>query len=134
MAFQVSPTAMFELLTPPAPNVIAYRLDGKVDSEVFGQLSAAINAALEQHEQLRLYAEVDHLGGVTPEAIVDGLGYVVRRLSLLHRFDRAAIVSDEAWVRKVGELKAQFFSSLEIRAFPRAEREAARAWIAEGAS
>ncbi|MEZ5800621.1 MAG: STAS/SEC14 domain-containing protein [Nitratireductor sp.] len=49
---------------------------------------------------------------------------------LLRRFDKAAVLADEAWLRKFAEWEGALLPGLEIRSFPLEEEQAARAWLA----
>ena len=48
---------------------------------------------------------------------------------LMKKFDRAAVLTDKAWLQKVSELEGVLCPGLEIKAFNRDQREEAEAWL-----
>ena len=48
---------------------------------------------------------------------------------LIKKFDRAAVLTDKAWLKKVSELEGALFPGLEIKAFDRDQRGEAEAWL-----
>jgi hypothetical protein len=50
-------------------------------------------------------------------------------LGLLKKFDRAAVLADKTWLRKVSELEGVLYPSLEIKAFNRDQKKEAEAWL-----
>ena len=50
-------------------------------------------------------------------------------LGLMKKFDRAAVLTDKAWLKTVSELEGVFFPGLEIKAFDRDQKTAAEAWL-----
>ena len=47
----------------------------------------------------------------------------------MKRFERAAVLTDTAWIQRVSELEGKLFPGLEIKAFDRDQRGAAEAWL-----
>jgi hypothetical protein len=50
-------------------------------------------------------------------------------LGLMKKFDRAAVLTDKAWLKTVSELEGAFFPGLEIKAFNRDQKTEAEAWL-----
>ena len=48
---------------------------------------------------------------------------------LLKKFDRAAVLTDKSWLKKVSEFEGVLFPGLEIKAFDRDQRAEAEAWL-----
>jgi len=48
---------------------------------------------------------------------------------LIKKFDRAAVLTDKTWLKKVSELEGALFPGLEIKAFNRDQKEEAEAWL-----
>jgi hypothetical protein len=48
---------------------------------------------------------------------------------LLGKFDRCAVVSDAAWIRKAAEIEGMVFPSLSIKSFSVAQTEDAEIWL-----
>ena len=48
---------------------------------------------------------------------------------LMKKFDRAAVLTDKAWLKKVSEFEGVLFPGLEIKAFNKDQKEEAEAWL-----
>ena len=48
---------------------------------------------------------------------------------LIKKFDRAAVLTDKTWLKKVSKLEGALYPGLEIKAFDRDQREEAEAWL-----
>jgi hypothetical protein len=48
---------------------------------------------------------------------------------LMKKFDRAAVLTDKAWLKKVSELEGVLYPGLEIKAFNRDQKAEAEAWL-----
>ncbi len=49
---------------------------------------------------------------------------------LINKFDRAAVLTDKTWLKKVSELEGILYPGLEIKAFNRDQKAEAEAWLA----
>ena len=120
---------MLEII--PAPDgFVAMRASGRLDEADIERGVEAVEAALARHERIALFAEVD-VDGISPGALWKDLTYGLGKLGELHRFPRAAIVTDQGWVRRITQAESALLPGIEMRAFPEADREAALSWIAE---
>ncbi len=48
---------------------------------------------------------------------------------LMKRFNRAAVLTDKTWLKKVSEIEGALFPGLEIKAFDRDQKAEAEAWL-----
>lgn len=48
---------------------------------------------------------------------------------LMRKFDRAAILTDKAWIKKVSDFEGFLFPGLGIKAFNRDQKGAAESWL-----
>ena len=48
---------------------------------------------------------------------------------LIKRFERAAVLADKSWLKKVSELEGALIPGLEIKAFDRNQKVEAEAWL-----
>ena len=48
---------------------------------------------------------------------------------LMRKFDRAAVLTDKTWLRKVSEFEGHLVPGLEIKAFGRDQKVEAEAWL-----
>jgi hypothetical protein len=49
---------------------------------------------------------------------------------LIGNFDRAAVLADKAWIKKISELEGALIPGLKIKAFDADEKAEAEAWLA----
>ena len=47
----------------------------------------------------------------------------------IKKFDRAAVLTDKAWLKKASELEGALFPGLEIKAFSSERKAEAEAWL-----
>lgn len=124
-----SPNVM-ELIPMDDDRVVAVRIDGTIREADVRAMVDVIEDKLTRHPKLRAYVELVHLGGIEPVALLEEL-----KMGLRHwdRFERKASVTDARWIARIAEAVDPLFPSITVRVFALAEREAALAWITEGA-
>ena len=118
---------MIEMLTGLPDNVIGFSAHGKVTSDDYeAQIVPAVEAALKQHDKLRL---LYHLG---PEfdGFEAGAVWEDAKVGLSHlaAWERIAMVTDVDWLRAVTKAFG-FAMPGEVRVFSNAEMDAARDWL-----
>jgi hypothetical protein len=112
------------------PNRIDIELSGKLDTD---SMKVALDELVTETEGIEngrmLYDVVDFhmpsLGAIWLE-----LSRLPSMLALMKRFNRAAVLADEAWIQNVSELEGKLFPGLEVKAFDRNQRGEAEAWLA----
>lgn len=120
---------MLELLPAPAPHVVAFRVGGTLTGGEVERVFTALDDALAEPGTVNLYVEITGLSGLTLEALVKDTAKSLRLLGRLDRFGRYAVVTDTRWIRTAAGIEDRLIPGLEVRAFPLAESEAARAWV-----
>lgn len=110
-------------------NRLDIQLSGKLDTE---EMKIALDELVSMSENIEngkmLYEIIDfHLP--TLGAIVIELSRLPSMVGLIKKFDRAAVLTDKAWLKKVSEFEGAFFQDLEIKAFNRNQKEEAEAWL-----
>jgi hypothetical protein len=109
----------------------------RLDIEMSGRLDAdGMKAALDEltaksqyikHGRM-LYDVVDfHLP--TIEAIAVEFARLPSMFGFIGKFDRAAVLTDKNWLKKISELEGALIPGLEIRAFDREQRAQAEEWL-----
>ena len=119
---------MLEILAAPE-GVVAMRAAGWVDAADVERGIAAVEQSLKSHARIAIYAEID-ISGMTPRALLKDVGYGLSKFSELRRFWRAAVVTDQRWVRWIASVEGALFP-IEVRVFALAEKETAMAWASE---
>lgn len=119
---------MFKVI-PNGDNRLDIELSGKLDADT---MKTALDNLLEQSENIRngkmLYTVVD-LNLPTLGAIGVELTRLPGLFGLLGKFDRAAILTDKAWLQKASEVKGAVIPSIDIKAFNLDQRDEAEAWL-----
>lgn len=119
---------MIRLLPGFPDNVLALACEGQVtrqDYEIV--LIPAAEAALQRHEQVRVYYEVAtaQFAGIDAGAVWEdfrvGLGH-------MSRWERMAVVTDVGWIR-LAVNAFRFLMPGRLRVFALGERDDARRWI-----
>ncbi len=119
---------MFKI-TPKGTDRLDIELSGKLDTE---EMKFALDELVRQSENMAngkmLYEIVDfHLPSLGAMAIE--LSRLPAMFGLIRKFDRAAVLSDKTWLKKLSELEGALFPGLEIRAFDRNQRAEAETWL-----
>ena len=109
---------MFKI-KPNGPNRLDIELSGKLDAE---EMQVALEDLVRQSEGIEhgrmLYDVIDfHLPSLA--AIKVEFSRLPEMLRLMKKFDRAAVLSDKAWLKKISELEGLFYPGLAIKAFDR---------------
>jgi hypothetical protein len=120
---------MLEILPAPDP-VVAMRASGRLDEGDVERGIEAIEAALARQDRIALYAEI-YITGMTPASFARNVTYSLGKLGELHRFRRAAVVTDQEWVRWITEAEHKVFPGIDVGVFPPAEKKAALSWVSE---
>ena len=120
-------------VTKPAPDRVDIAISGAVDAEA---MQAGLDELIRVSEGVRngrmLYRITDF-----SIPTLGAFGVELRRLpklfALVGRFDRCAMLSDVAWLRRAAEIEGRLIPGLEIRSFEPTEADAAEAWLSERA-
>jgi hypothetical protein len=110
-------------------NRLDIQMSGKLNSE---DMKIALDELVSKSEKIEngkmLYEVIDfHLPSL------GAIGIEVSRLpsmfGLMKKFDRAAVLTDKTWIRRVSELEGALFPGLEIKAFEIEKKTEAEAWL-----
>jgi hypothetical protein len=102
---------------------------GKLNSE---QMENALDELVSKSKGIEggrmLYDVVDYhipsLGAIGIE-----FSRLPEMFGLMKKFDRAAVLTDKAWLKKVSEIEGALYPGLEIKAFSRDQKVEAEAWL-----
>jgi hypothetical protein len=114
---------------PKGNNRLDIELSGKLDTE---EMKIALDELVRNSEIIEngkmLYEIIDfHLPSLG--AIVIEFSRLPSMFGLIKKFDRAAVLTDKTWLKKVSELEGVFFPGFEIKAFDRDQKAEAEAWL-----
>lgn len=110
-------------------NRLDIELSGKLNSE---EMMLALDELVAKSKDIEngkmLYDVIDfHLPSLP--AIVIEFSRLPSMFGLIKKFERAAVLSDKTWIKKVSEFEGTFIPGLEIKAFARDQKEEAEAWL-----
>ncbi|WP_108445416.1 STAS/SEC14 domain-containing protein [Halomonas denitrificans] len=122
---------MLDLISHPAEHVVAMKASGVVTAQELQRAIDAVEAAKRAHPRVSLVVEIDGLRWLTLTALLKDLGYGLTQLGDLKHYHRAAVVTDQEWVKHLAHLEDRLFKDVEIRTFPPRDHAAAMAWAAD---
>jgi len=109
----------------------------RLDIEMSGSLNAeemkvALDELVSKSEHIEngkmLYDVVDyHLPSLS--AIAIEFSRLPSMFGFLKKFNRAAVLTDKSWLKKVSEFEGALIPGLDIKAFDRNQRDEAEAWL-----
>ncbi len=116
-------------VTPNGENRIDIELSGKLDRD---DMKAALDALIEATEGIengRMLYRITEFNFPSLPAIGIELARLPKMFRLIRQFDKAAVLCEETWIRRVSEIEGALFPGLEIKAFRLSEEAAAEAWL-----
>lgn len=111
------------------PNVLAYRVEGKLEREDIDRVFVEVDRKLATGQKIRVYAEVHSITGMTLEAIWQDIKLGIQRMNLIARIERAAVVTDIGWLRTAAIWEDKMFGGLQMRTFHLSQQMEAQAWV-----
>jgi hypothetical protein len=119
---------MFKII-PNSINRLDIEMCGKLNSE---DMKIALDELISKSQNIEngrmLYEIIDfHLPSLG--AIGVEFSRLPTMFGLMKKFDRAAVLTDKTWLKKVSELEGAFYAGLEIKAFNRAQKAEAEDWL-----
>lgn len=118
-------------VSPNGPNRLDLELDGKLDAESMRAGLDELFSKSEGIENGRMLYRIAEFDIPTFGALGVEFSRLPALFGLIKKFDRVALLADQSWVRKAGEIEGALFPGLAIKAFEPADDAAAEAWLAE---
>ena len=112
-------------------NRLDLELSGKIDADVMKvALADLFNKSQDIKNGVMLYRirdfDLPTLGAIGVE-----FSNIPELFKLISKFDKAAVLADQSWIRVVGEIEGSLIPGLEIKAFELDKDSDAEAWLAE---
>ena len=120
---------MIEIIPFDEPNIIGFRLDGKIDDDGYNRAVAEIQQALDNNHKIRIYAEVEKFGGMSLEKFFENFKVKFGFLDEFDKFVKGAVVSDKRSLQSMIKLSDKLFPSVKVRYFSYDDRQNALAWV-----
>jgi len=118
---------MIEQLPQNSPNVLGFKLSGRLHDQDYAKFVPVIDTAIQSCGEIRLLAQFHDFQGWDMHALWDDI-----RFSATHcrQVEQIALIGDRAWERwMTGVCKP--FTKATIRYFDISELDTAQAWLAE---
>ena len=119
---------MFKVI-PNGINRLDIEMSGKLNSEDMKiALDELVSKSINIKNGKMLYEVIDfHLPSLG--AIVIEFSRLPAMFRLMKKFDRAAVLTDKTWLKKVSEYEGALYPGLEIKAFNRDQKAEAEDWL-----
>ena len=117
---------MLEIIDIGAENVLACRMDGKIELDDIERVKTRVAEILAHHDKVRVYVEMESFDGISFQALWEDLKLGFHNLK---SFSHKAVVSDKKWVANIAKVADKLFGSIELKHFTPEERDDALAWI-----
>ncbi len=102
---------------------------GKLDSDAMKTALDELIAKGEGIENGRMLYRIDNFSFPSLGAIWVELSRLPELFRFIRKFDRAAVVADKKWLRKISEFEGALIPGLEIKAFIPEQEPQAEAWL-----
>ena len=117
---------MIETIPTADGRVIGLSIDGKIDAADINRITDEISARLENHDRLRLYAEVKDWTGMSWDAFLKDVTFSLQHF---HDFEKEAIVSDKKWLETLAMAGDRLFRGIEVKHFGWENQADAMNWV-----
>jgi hypothetical protein len=121
---------MIEMINIGLADAIAYRIEGKITEEEMKMVLIIFKEKIRKNEKLIIYQEVVSVGGAEFEAMIEKFKFFLA-FGLSH-FGRIAVVTHKKWIHKLVDLEGKIFKGIEMRGFPKEEKDQAIEFLKSG--
>lgn len=118
---------MIQVKEPQAKNIVNVTIQDKVTKEEIDAIALRIRQTLTQYDKVRMYLEIPDFEGYSLKGFFEDLKQTGKHLN---DFEKVAVVTDEGWIGKLGNI-SDLVISADVKYFNFREIETARKWIAE---
>ena len=119
---------MFKI-TPNGVNRLDIEMSGKLNSE---DMKIVLDEFISKSKNIsngRLLYKIIEFHLPTLGAIAIEFSRLPAMFGLMKKFDRAAVLTDKMWLKKVSEFEGALYPGLDIKAFNRDQKEEAETWL-----
>ena len=118
---------MIEQLPVDSPNVLAFKMSGKLHDEDYKAFVPLVDAAIAKEGKVRILAQFHDFKGWDLHAMWDDIKFSSTHCT---KIDRIALLGDKAWEKWMSKV-CMPFTMAKIKYFDVAEFDAAKAWLGE---
>ena len=121
---------MFKV-TPNGDNRLDIELNGDIDADIMKQALDELAAHSADIKDGKMLYTVKNFHWPSLGAIGVEFSRLPSLFSLAFKFKKAALVTDEKWIKSIGEFKGIIIPGMEIKAFSLDQLAEAEAWLAQ---
>ncbi len=118
---------MIEQLPSDSPQVLAFKMSGKLHDADYKTFVPLIDAAVAQQGKVRMLALFEDFHGWDMHALWDDIKFATTHCT---KIERIALVGDRKWEEWMAKV-CKPFTMAKVRYFDVSELPAARAWLGE---
>ncbi len=117
-------------ITKPSPDRVDIDLDGRIDADIMRTALDDLIAKSQGVKGGRMLYRIRNFELPTLAAIGVEFSKLPKLFRLLGAFDKCAVLSDSAWLKKAAEIEGAIFPGIEIKSFGLDEEDVAEEWLA----
>lgn len=112
-------------------NIIGLKINGRFTADDVNRVFRQISSKLEDFPRIRLFYEVADfdIRDVTFEMISDEFAYLFSHPGMMTSLEKAVMVSDQGWLRKIFTVEMALIPTITGKAFTRDNEDAALEWL-----
>lgn len=105
-------------------------MTGRIDSDAMSEILQQLIDKSEGIKNGKMMFDIVDYQLPTLGAIMVELSRLPAMLSFIRKFDSAAVLADETWIRKISEWEGHILPWLTIKSFHRDQKAEAEIWLA----
>jgi len=121
---------MIKMIDIGLADAIAYQVQGKITEKEMKMVLAIFRKKIKKNEKLIIYQEVVSIGGAEFGAMIEKFKFFLA-FGLSH-FSKIAVVTHQKWIHKLVDLEGKLFKRIEMRGFPKEEKDQAIEFLKRG--
>jgi stage II sporulation SpoAA-like protein len=106
---------MLEMMDIGIEKAVAYRLGGKITEDEMTVALSAIKEKIETYGEVFIYQEIESIGGVEIDAIVEKFKFLFD--VGISNIRRIAVVTHKKWMHKIIDLEGKIFKKIDMKSF-----------------
>ena len=110
-------------------NVLAYSVDGKVKKPDIERVFEELDVRIAGGEKFRVYAEVISIPAISLPGLMKEIKGSVQRFDALHLVEKAALVTDNQWLRMGAKAEDKVLKGVHVRIFEMSDQLEAQTWV-----
>jgi hypothetical protein len=119
---------MIETLPSTSPQVLSFKLSGKLHDADYKTFVPAVDAAIAQQGKVRLLVQLHDFHGWDAKALWDDIKFSTTHCT---KIDRIAMVGEKKWQEWMAKV-CKPFTMAKIEYFDASRIEDAKTWLSEG--